>query len=355
MKQMKVLIIRLKQIGDAVLALPVCNTLRKSAPNVEIHFLVYQHIAPLFEHHRSIDKIVTISPDQRNSKRAFFNKLKEIRAQNYDAALDIINTPSSLLITRFSGAPIQAGFVNKKLRTKFYPDKIYQLGEGAGRRKVPVLNALNIPLDYDYSIDVNLLETEVDLMRSKILTAGIDPDKPLIAMMVYSRRDYKIWPADYFVTLANHLIQKYDAQLYFVYGPGEFEAVKAIANRVDLPDSVFTRPEAPSTRDLACLLKCVDFFIGNDGGPRHIAQAVGTSTFSIFSPLISKKGWLPNYPDPEHQAIDITDVPEVDDQEKQNFKHNLQAYYLKIVPQMVIDRVDKMLENREKFEIRSSE
>ena len=346
---MKVLIIRLKQIGDSILALPVCNTLRKSAPDAEIHFMVYEHIAPLFENHPSIDKLVTITPQQRNSKNAFFKKLMQLRAEKYDAALDIINTPTSLLITRFTGANIQAGFANKKFRSKFYPNKIHQLGEGAGKRKVPVLQALNIPLEYDYSIDIPLPVDEVQAMKTAIKQAGIVSSRPLIAMMVYSRRDYKIWPAKYFIELSNHLINKFNAQLYFVYGPGEEEAVKAIANQVEKKESVYTQPQAPSTRDLACLLHCADFFIGNDGGPRHIAQAVGNSTFSIFSPLMSKRGWIPNYPDSDHQAIDITDVHAVNEIEKEHFKQNLKEYYLKITPEMVIERLDKMLENKDKF------
>ncbi len=342
---MKVLIVRLKQIGDSILALPVCNTLRKSAPNVEIHFMVYEHIAPLFEDHRSIDKVVVMSPEHRNSKTAFFCLLKTIREQHYDAVLDIINTPTSLLITCFSGAKIQAGFLNKKLRTRLYRNKVHNLGDGAGRRKVPVLEALNIPLKYDYSIDIDLNDNEIMRMKAALNAAGISADKPLIAMMVYSRRDYKIWPADYFVKLSDHLVRKYGAQLYFVYGPGEEDAVKKIAARVQQNRNVFTQPQAPSTRDLACLLRCVDFFIGNDGGPRHIAQAVGTSTFSIFSPLFSKTGWIPNYPDPYHQAIDITDVENVNNRIRKNFKENLRDYYLKIHPQMVIERVDAMLED----------
>lgn len=346
---MKVLIVRLKQIGDSVLALPVCNTLRKSAADAEIHFMVYEHIAPLFENHWSIDKLITISPQQRKSKIAFYSLLKSIRAQHYDAVLDIINTPTSLLITRFSGAKIQAGFFNEKLRTRLYRTKIHNLGDGAGRRKVPVLQALNIPLKYDFNINITLPRDEVSTMKKALLTAGINAEKPLIAMMVYSRRDYKIWPADYFIILSDHLINKFDAQLYFIYGPGEDIAVKEIADRVKHRENVFTEPQTPSTRDLACLLNCVDFFIGNDGGPRHIAQAVGTSTFSIFSPLISKTAWIPDYPDPEHQAIDITDVAEVDSKDRVKFKKNLKAYYAKIHPKMVIQRLDAMLKDKPEF------
>lgn len=348
---MKVLIVRLKQIGDSILALPVCNTLRKSDGNAEIHFMVYEHIAPLFEGHRSIDKVVIMSEQQRKSKAAFFSMLKSIREQRYDAVLDIINTPTSLVITRFSGAKIQAGFLSEKFRTRFYRTRIRKLGDGAGRRKVPVLEALSIPLKYDYNIDINLHEDEVTKMRAALAAAGIKPDRPLIAMMVYSRRDYKIWPADYFVQLSDHLVRKYAAQLYFVYGPGEESAVKEIAYQIDDGDNVFTLPQTHSTRQLACLLKCADFFIGNDGGPRHIAQAVGTSTFSIFSPLVSKSAWLPGYPDPAHQAIDITDVDDLNNLDRDMLNNNLEAYYSQIHPQLVIDHVDAMLtDNPEIFD-----
>ncbi|MCF2672748.1 glycosyltransferase family 9 protein, partial [Fusobacterium varium] len=42
---MKILIIRFKQIGDAVLSSVICNTLKKSFPEAEIDYVVYEHIA----------------------------------------------------------------------------------------------------------------------------------------------------------------------------------------------------------------------------------------------------------------------------------------------------------------------
>ena len=47
----KVLVIRFRRIGDAVLSVVICSSIRKSFPEAEIHYVLNDHIAPLFENH----------------------------------------------------------------------------------------------------------------------------------------------------------------------------------------------------------------------------------------------------------------------------------------------------------------
>ena len=52
----RILIIRFRQIGDSILAVALCSTLKKSFPDAEIHFVLNKNIAPLYEGHPDIDK-----------------------------------------------------------------------------------------------------------------------------------------------------------------------------------------------------------------------------------------------------------------------------------------------------------
>lgn len=45
----RILIIRFRQIGDSILAVALCSTLKKSFPDAEIHFVLNKNIAPLYE------------------------------------------------------------------------------------------------------------------------------------------------------------------------------------------------------------------------------------------------------------------------------------------------------------------
>ena len=51
----RILIIRFRQIGDSILAVALCSTLKKSFPDAEIHFVLNKNIAPLYEGHPDID------------------------------------------------------------------------------------------------------------------------------------------------------------------------------------------------------------------------------------------------------------------------------------------------------------
>lgn len=52
------------------------------------------------------------------------------------------------------------------------------------------------------------------------------------------------------------------------------------------------------------------FFFGNEGGPRHIAQAFEIPSFAIYPPNISKQFWLPGN-DPRFKGISPDDyMPE---------------------------------------------
>ncbi len=61
---MKILVIRFKQIGDAVLSSPICMTLKKTFPNAQIDYVLYEHIAPLFENHNGIDNVIKITKEE---------------------------------------------------------------------------------------------------------------------------------------------------------------------------------------------------------------------------------------------------------------------------------------------------
>ena len=63
----RILIIRFRQIGDSILAIALCSTLKKSFPDAEIHFVLNKNIAPLYEGHPDIDKVITFDKNENKS------------------------------------------------------------------------------------------------------------------------------------------------------------------------------------------------------------------------------------------------------------------------------------------------
>ena len=84
----KILIIRFRQIGDSILAVALCSTLKKSFPDAEIHFVLNKNIASLYEGHPDIDKVITFDKNENKPFTAYIKKVWQVTHQNkYDVII----------------------------------------------------------------------------------------------------------------------------------------------------------------------------------------------------------------------------------------------------------------------------
>ena len=89
----KVLVIRFRRVGDAVLSSVVCNTLRLNFPGVEIHYVLNEAIAPLFEGHPAVDKVIAFSERENHNLFVYLVKVwRLMRKEHYDVILDLRGT-----------------------------------------------------------------------------------------------------------------------------------------------------------------------------------------------------------------------------------------------------------------------
>ena len=62
-----ILVIRFKRIGDAILSLPLCHSLKLTFPNSKVDFVLYEEASPLFEGHPYIDNVITITKKEQKN------------------------------------------------------------------------------------------------------------------------------------------------------------------------------------------------------------------------------------------------------------------------------------------------
>ena len=343
---MKILVIRLKQIGDALLSRPVCASLRRTFPEARIDYLVYEHIAPLFDNDPAIDHVSIITPRQRANQWLYFRKVLALRAEGYDMVIDLHNAPVTVFTTLMTGAPAQIGFDKGKWRSRLYKTAVpHRGGLGALDSKLAILEGVPGPVQRDRGMKVFLRPSEVEAAAQRLRGQGIDPQAKLLLFSPISRLGEKNWPADYFVTLIEHCLSLCDAKALLIWGPGEREAVQSIAARVGQGRRVCAGLATDTLRDLAALAANCDLFIGNDSGPRHVAEAAGIPTFTIFAPMVKKSVWIPNLGE-RHRAVDMTDLLQIDDSRWHelvaDFRDRMD-YYRRLTPEFVQQRLDPML------------
>lgn len=344
---MKILVIRLKQIGDALLSRPVCASLRKTYPEARIDYLVYEHIAPLFANDPAIDNVRVITPRQRDNQWLYFRMVLALRRQHYDIVIDLHTAPVSVFTTLMSGAPVQIGFDKGKWRSRLYKTAVPHRGElGALDSKLGILDGLPGPVQRDRTMKLFLEPAEVLAAAERLRSHGLDLQRTILLFSPISRLGEKNWPPDYFVSLIDHCLAACDAQAVLIWGPGEREAVQAIASRVDREHRVCAELATDTLRELAAVAANCALFIGNDSGPRHIAEAAGIPTFTLFAPMVKKSVWIPN-PGVRHRAVDMTDLLKIDDagwfELAGDFRSRMDEYYRRMTPQFVQERLDPML------------
>lgn len=310
-----ILIIRFRRVGDATLSTVLCTSLKKSFPNAKIHYVLNENIAPLFEHHPDIDKIVTFSDYDMSSTKRYISKVRSVVSNiDYDIIIDTRSTIKTMLFSLFSlKTPYRIG--RRKAYNKFvHNHRVDNFPDGTRDNVQLNLDLLN-PLEKDFKIykdpsfKLFVTKEEKEAFAHYMESKGIDLSKPIILCAITARLEFKAWEKIKMKEIINRILDKYqDAQLIFNYaGYKEKEVAEEIHKAGSHHPRVFINIEAVNLRELSAMISNVNFFFGNEGGPRHIAQAFGVPSFAIFPPCVKMIEWLPS-PSPSNQGIELPNI-----------------------------------------------
>src|SRR5919108_3466646 len=103
-----VLVIGPNWIGDAVMSTAALANLRRGLPKATIDLLVPRRVAPLFDDHPHIDRVVI--RDERRSWRARVAQALALRRCGYQAVLLLPNSFRAALEAWLVGSPVRLGY-----------------------------------------------------------------------------------------------------------------------------------------------------------------------------------------------------------------------------------------------------
>ena len=309
----KVLVIRFRRIGDAVLSVALCTSIRKSFPGAEIHYVLNEHIAPLFEGHPDIDKVIPFSNDENNH---FFYYLRKVwllvRKERYDVIIDTRSTLKTLWFSIFS-LKTKYRIGTSKYYTLFFHN--YRIQNQSDNRLNEVERNLLLlrPLEREgklvISSDFKLEVSDQEMIEFKeyMRRKRIDFSRVVVVCTPFTRVVGKAWDLERMKEVLMRLIRDYDAQLIFNYSQEEKIAAQDLYKAMGENKHIFIDVEANSLRKLVALLKSADFFFGNEGGPRHMAQACALPGLAIYPPWVDMHKWLPSH-DRSYQGVTSWDL-----------------------------------------------
>ena len=309
---MNILVIRFRQMGDAIVATPLLSSLRASFPQAQIHFVLNDRIAPLFEGHPAIDRIITFTNEERHQTMTYMRKVwRIVHETHYDVIIDMRSTVNTLLFPLFS------------TRTKYRIGAVKPYSRFVLNHRIPgaqptenmvdhnlkLIEPLKAVNDLSFVRQLSLFITDEERQDFKCFmeSKGIDFMRPVMLVGVTAKLDDKTWKEPFMIETIRLICDRWPAlQVVFNFAPGkEADNARRIHEAVGNPN-VFINIEAPSMRKLAAMLSLSNIYFGNEGGARHIAEAVGTPSYVICSPSASKATWIP-CDNPMQQAIAATD------------------------------------------------
>jgi heptosyltransferase-2 len=309
----RILVLRFRRVGDAVLSAVICSSLKKTFPHAKIDYVLNENIGSLFLNHPDIDGIITFDNRELGSVILYCRKVYSIMCSRYDMIIDTRATVKTLLFSLLS--PFTPYRIGKR---KFYNMLIqnYRIDNsytGVGNILDTNLQLLS-PLEKEYPVvyerEFRLYPTAAELsqFRRYMETCGVDFVHPVIFCDVTSRVERKSWSFDRMRELLFRILSHYDCQLVFNDGTGSQQLLaRRLHTAMDNSPRIFTNIKTRNLRDLSLMIANTDFFFGNEGGPRHISQALDIPSFAIFPPGILKKEWLPGA-DIRFQGIEPSDV-----------------------------------------------
>ena len=341
---MKILVVRFKQIGDAILSSVICKSLKETYPEAEIDYVLYDHVAPLFEHQEYLNKVISISKNEQKNPFKYLKKVWNVTRADYDIVIDIMSTPKSEVFTLLSRkAKYKIGRWKPKRGYTYThsipePSSEFDKAEKFLKMLKPLSDdGIDVKLNKNYSL--TFLPEEKNDLRKRMEEAGVNFNKIIIPLAINSRRESKVYPIDLMKELAKKILDEFDCQIILYYSPNEKEFAKKFHEDLNWDKRIVSDINTKSIRELGALLSNCDIFVGNEGGPRHLAQAIDIPSFSIFSPGSSKRDWL-SRDNKRHEGIEPRDV--LLDKTYDNLSY--EEKYRLITPDIILEKVKEKME-----------
>ncbi len=282
----KILIVKLRAIGDVVLSTAVIPNLKKAFQSAVIHFAVEPAGEEVIKGNEDIDRVIVL-PSKKTEKSSRVSRMfesirfvKNLRKEKYDLVFDLFGNPRSAFLTWVTGAKYRVGF-NFRGRKYAYNIRVRPRGDRVHEVdfNLDALRELNIPIidRLPYFPIPEKAEEKINRwmdgrrIRRQFL-AGIHP---------WGSWEAKRWGLNHFAELADRLSETYSANVIVLWGPGEQQHAKKVCSLART--APILAPEM-SLKELGALLARCDLVIANDSGPMHISAAVGTKTIGIYGP-----------------------------------------------------------------------
>src|SRR2546423_763105 len=277
----KLLVIRLRSIGDTVLTTPSLVALRRFLPHTKIDILLEDRVATVVDGFPLVDRVISI-PRHINAARARI--ARDLHRTGYDVVYNLHGGTTATFLARASGASHRVGYAHyqyARLHNHVAPSPQEIWSRPAlhsVEQQLALIGWTGVPVTDRPATQLAVTERAAASITVKLGAAGVDLAQPIALIHPAAALETKQWPVENFARIAEAAAARGLTPVAIV-SSGEKPVLESLIKDSSTPVFSFdnlTLPEVTALSARAAL------FIGNDSGIAHIAAAVNTPCVVIF-------------------------------------------------------------------------
>jgi lipopolysaccharide heptosyltransferase II len=281
----RILVTRLRYLGDVVLSTPLLGALRESFPEARIEYLTFARYAPVLAHHPWVDRVHALPDDAKVV--ATLRMAMALRRPRIDWWLDLFGNPRSALLCALA-RPAHSVGPARGIRSRVFghrrpgPAHSPSAIEHHLDKAVPLLGRAKAR-----RVHLEVAPAELDSIRHTF--PELSTQQPVL-LHPGATWPSKAWPAAKWSALIDALRRVDLGPIWILSVAGEEELSARVAQKAGAECRVIP---PLSLRPLLALIASARAYVGNDGGVLHCAVGLSTPTVGIFGPT-EREIWFPH-------------------------------------------------------------
>ena len=288
------MVIKLRGIGDAVLATPALQALKRSDPDLRLTAMLPAPADQVLRCCPYVNDLVSWAKGREGSvvlslRRARFDCVVNLHASLRSAFLGYLSGARVRVIHDHGGRPY--------FTTVRVPEATVR--KSAIERDLDAVRALGVPVSPSLRPEV-FLSSEEKAWAEAFLEEKKVQGEAVVLVAIGASTPSKRWPPERFGRLCAKLSSEQRVRVLLSSTPADEGLLERFFR--ECPGERVIRVHDVPIRQVMALLWTSRLTIGNDSGIKHLACGLGTPTLTLFGPEDIEE-WHPYSPEDGHEVI----------------------------------------------------
>lgn len=238
----RILIIRLRSLGDIVLLTPTLRLLKEWRPDLRISVMVESRFRELLHGNRAVGEILI--PGKGPGGGSIVSRVaavREIRSRGFTLCINLHGGPTSRFFARWCGASWRVGFAHYRgssLYNILVPDArtiLHKPSLHTAEHQAAAFFHLGLPLTEIPRAQIFCGAAHRNWWDAQRSSLGIPPGTPYVIIQPTASYKTKEWAADGFAKVGELLARQHHIIPIYSCGPGERSVLDAVGKLQALP------------------------------------------------------------------------------------------------------------------------